>query len=213
MGARTAAGGRRVSAAARQVVDLAFGLSGEFVMHDYAWALYRALRERLDWLDEEPLAGIHPIRAATHLPDTVVLGRRAQLVLRLPVERVRDCAALEGEQFDLGAEVRLGAGSVRALNPHPVIYSALVCTGDDDEQAFFEHASTLIAEAGLGCQLIVGKRRDTRALPGCDAGYGLMLHGLSDADSLRVQGAGLGEGRKLGCGIFTPHKSIAPVGA
>ena len=39
--------------------------------------------------------------------------------------------------------------------------------------------------------------------------YGLALHGLSPADSVRVQGEGLGPHRRLGCGIFVPHKAIA----
>ncbi|PIV74684.1 MAG: hypothetical protein COW56_04530, partial [Rhodocyclales bacterium CG17_big_fil_post_rev_8_21_14_2_50_68_7] len=43
------------------------------------------------------------------------------------------------------------------------------------------------------------------------AGFGLMLHGLSPEDSLRMQSSGLGTNRTLGCGIFIPHKSIAPV--
>jgi hypothetical protein len=45
------------------------------------------------------------------------------------------------------------------------------------------------------------------------AGFSLMLHGLSVADSLRVQRAGIGPHRLLGCGIFVPHRSAAAVGA
>ena len=40
-----------------------------------------------------------------------------------------------------------------------------------------------------------------------------MLHGLSAADSLTVQRAGIGPHRALGCGLFVPHKSAAAVGA
>jgi hypothetical protein len=44
-------------------------------------------------------------------------------------------------------------------------------------------------------------------------GFSLLLHGLTPAQSLAVQESGLGEGRKLGCGIFVPHKSVVAVGA
>jgi hypothetical protein len=44
-------------------------------------------------------------------------------------------------------------------------------------------------------------------------GYSLMLDGLSPADSLRVLEAGLGRHRRLGCGLFVPHKSAAAVRA
>ena len=44
-------------------------------------------------------------------------------------------------------------------------------------------------------------------------GFSLLLHGLTPAQSLAVQSSGLGRGRKLGCGIFIPHKSVVAVGA
>ena len=40
----------------------------------------------------------------------------------------------------------------------------------------------------------------------------LMLADLTIRDSIRLQQSGLGTGRKLGCGIFIPHKGIDPVG-
>jgi hypothetical protein len=40
-----------------------------------------------------------------------------------------------------------------------------------------------------------------------------MLHGLATAASLRVLEAGVGRHRRLGCGLFVPHKSAAAVGA
>ena len=40
-----------------------------------------------------------------------------------------------------------------------------------------------------------------------------MLHDLKLEQSALLQQVGLGEHRKLGCGIFVPHKSIAAVAA
>ncbi len=40
-----------------------------------------------------------------------------------------------------------------------------------------------------------------------------MLDGLSAGDSLRVQQHGLGAHRRLGCGVFVPHRSAAAVAA
>jgi hypothetical protein len=40
----------------------------------------------------------------------------------------------------------------------------------------------------------------------------LMLANLDINDSVRLQQFGLGPGRKLGCGIFLPHKGIEAVG-
>jgi len=47
--------------------------------------------------------------------------------------------------------------------------------------------------------------RDSVYVPGWDC------HGLPIEHAIRVQQVGIGSNRKLGCGIFIPHKSIAPV--
>jgi len=39
----------------------------------------------------------------------------------------------------------------------------------------------------------------------------LMLHDVPPHKSLQIQDEGMGRNRLLGCGIFIPHKSIAPV--
>jgi hypothetical protein len=44
-------------------------------------------------------------------------------------------------------------------------------------------------------------------------GYSLMLDQLSAEDALSLLEAGLGAHRRLGCGLFVPHKSAAAVGA
>ena len=38
-----------------------------------------------------------------------------------------------------------------------------------------------------------------------------MVAELTPEHSIRLQQAGLGEGRKMGCGLFIPHKGIKPV--
>ena len=67
-------------------------------------------------------------------------------------------------------------------------------------------------QAGIGCKVVCGRRRSARAHAGEFAGFGLMLYELSPEHSLSLQKTGLGAGRKLGCGIFVPHKSAAAVG-
>jgi hypothetical protein len=36
-----------------------------------------------------------------------------------------------------------------------------------------------------------------------------MVAGLATDESLRLQATGLGIGRRLGCGLFIPHKDVA----
>lgn len=51
-------------------------------------------------------------------------------------------------------------------------------------------------------QLPDGSERITRSL---------MVAELKQAESVRLQQHGMGEGRKLGCGIFMPQKDIKAV--
>jgi hypothetical protein len=38
-----------------------------------------------------------------------------------------------------------------------------------------------------------------------------MIADLTSQDSITLQEQGLGEGRKIGCGLFVPHKDIKAV--
>ena len=198
---------------AAEVVDLAFALRGESIQPDYRLLLRQSVARVLDWFEHEAQAGIHPIRGATESGERLVLSRRAQLVLRLPVQRVGQGRRLTGARFDLGGPVEVGEAALRPLQSYPVLYSGFVSTGFEDEASVLAEAQRLVAAAGIECNLIVGKRRRAQGGDGPVTGYSLMLHGLSAEHSLRIQTAGLGGQHLLGCGIFVPHKSIAAVGA
>lgn len=200
-------------AARVDVVDLVFSLRGEAIVPDYADVLFRAVSGALGWIASEPRAGIHPIRGATESGDRLMLSRRARLVLRLPSARIDEARILSGSRFELGGDVEVGEGVVRPLAHYHVLYSPFVTTGHDNEQDFVAEATRLVAAASIECKLIVGKRREAAYQTSYVNGHSLMLHGLSPEHSLLVQSVGVGKHRLLGCGVFVPHKSIAPVGA
>jgi CRISPR-associated protein Cas6 len=195
------------------MVDVAFELRGGTVPADHGWDLYRLLAERLDWLADEPNAGVHPIRGAGAVMDQIYLGPRARLMLRLPQARVEQSFALSGALLDLGSRVEVGSAHLRSLFAHGTLYSQFVNTGTSDEGRFQRDISAELHDIGVGCKLIVGRMRRTQVQGVENAGFSLMLHELSAEDSLRMQALGLGTGRKFGCGIFVPHKSAAAVGA
>lgn len=196
-----------------RVVDLVFALRGESIPADHAWALYRALVAALDWLEDDALAGVHRIRGAQSAEGVVFLGQRAQLLLRVPHERIEAALALAGARLAVGTGLEVGGGHVRALLGHGTLYSPFVTADADREPEFQQAVSTALRTAGVACNVIVGKPRRL-ATGGSDLrGYSVMLHDLAPEESLRMQAAGLGGGRKLGCGILVPHKSAAAVGA
>ena len=194
-------------------VDVAFELRGGPIAGDHGYALFQALAHRLHWLEAEEQAGVHPIRGARTGDGGLYLTGRARLMLRLPPERTGEALALEGTSLALGAQVDVGTGRIRQLIAHRTLYSPLVVTGHADEEQFEDDVARVLRQFGIDCQIICGKARRARAGEGEVAGFGLMLHSLTSEQSLLLQRTGMGMARKMGCGIFVPHRSAAAVGA
>ena len=193
-------------------LDLAFALTGNRVDRGYAVGLYEALVAAAPWLEDEPLAGVHPIKGLTPSAGTLLIGGRTRLVLRVPDSRVAACEVLQGQALALPAPLHVGNASPRELLAHPVLHARLVVTGADDEGEFLVDIGRAITGLDLDCETIVGRRGELRIGSQVWPGFSLMLYGLSPEESLRVQAHGIGLHRKLGCGLFVPHKSVAAVG-
>jgi len=192
------------------VVDVLFELAGTSLPADCAEALADAVARWLPWLDAEPAAGIHPLRTAATTHGRVVLARRAKLVLRVPAARAADARALCGRTLAVADGVlTTGMATERPLAPSPTLYAQRVTTGAADDRAFHDDVLRWLADIGVRCEFISGRPRRLAAAGREIVGFGLALHGLAPADSVRVQGAGIGGERRLGCGIFVPHKAIA----
>ena len=93
------------------VVDLAFSIRCHALPVDHAYDLYAALAPHLPWLEQDPLAGIHPLHVAETAhgwvrpdkPNALLhLSRRTKLVLRLSAERVAETRTLEGKRLRVG---------------------------------------------------------------------------------------------------------------
>ncbi|MBE0614708.1 MAG: type I-MYXAN CRISPR-associated protein Cas6/Cmx6 [Burkholderiales bacterium] len=195
------------------MVDVAFALRGVSIPADHGWRLFRLLAERLDWLEDETEAGVHPIRGSRAVAGQIFLGSRARLMLRLPRSRAEQSFALSGARFELGNAFEVGKAHLRPLFAHGTLYSPFATTGTPDEAEFQSTVSRELEDAGIRCKIICGRARRAQTQDAEIVGYSLMLHELSPEHSLKMQATGLGGGRKLGCGIFIPHKSAAAVGA
>lgn len=190
-------------------VDVIFRLEGTSLPSDHAEALARAVAKWLPWLADEPAAGIHPLRTAPTTGGMVLLARRARLLLRMPAHRVEASLALSGRTLDVGEGLSTGSGEARELSPSSTLYSGRVASEAPDERAFHEEVAGWLESAGVRCELISGRARRLAVGGRAIAAFGLALHGLAPGDSLRIQSEGIGPHRRLGCGIFVPHKAIA----
>ncbi|MEW5892975.1 MAG: type I-MYXAN CRISPR-associated protein Cas6/Cmx6 [Pseudomonadota bacterium] len=195
------------------MAEVQFDLAGLEIPADHGYALFQELTRHLPWLADTPEAAIHPVHGAPSGRNAnLVINRRVKLVLRLPRERVKDVEALVGQTIDPGAgPITIGALKVRQLTPFQTLYAHFTDMGTPDEAEFLARARAELADMGIQCGLICGKRRELSTPEGRLEGYSLMLHDLTLLQSMQVIEKGLGRHHGYGCGIFVPHKSIKEV--
>lgn len=197
--------------AADEALDLAFALSGTRLPGEHAEALWDALVQRLPWLADEPGVGVHAIRASWN-DGSLLLSRRARLVLRLPRRRQADAMALTGCTLQVdGERLGLGEARVRPLEPYPTLSARFVATGAADELAHQQSVEAMLGRLGMPLRFICGRMRAMRCGGLAVSGAEVVLHGLRPEQSIAMQARGLGAGRHLGSGLFLPHKTISGI--
>jgi CRISPR-associated protein Cas6 len=206
------------------IVDLSFKVSCRSLPLDHAYALSVALQEALPWFEEEVEAGMHLIHGAESgngwirpegPQDILYLSRRTRMTLRLPQARVQSAkTTLQGRTLNVGDNpLTLGATSVHKLSTLTTVFARYVIADNvEDEMGFLEQAADRLANLGIRVKKMMGGRLHTMTLPERTiTTRSLMIDGLEVEESVSLQQQGLGPGRKLGCGLFLPHKGIGPV--
>lgn len=194
------------------MIDVAFPLCGRALPRDHRRALTEALEGALPWLAALPHAWLHRVNVAAGDGALALLSGRSRLMLRVPRSRADDVNVLAGVELTIGTQrVRLGEPRRRELLPHSTLYSHLVAEDTADEIAFLNAVAGELVALEVRARPVCGRRQAVD--DGRLAGFSLMLDGLSPEASLRVLETGLGIERRLGCGLFVPHKSAVAVGA
>lgn len=197
--------------ASATMIDLAYTLDGGALPREHRRALAAAIERQLPWLACLPDAAVHPLNVSAGDGPEALLSGRTRLTLRVPRDRTADAAALVGSELAVGNHgLRIGAMQARELLPYGTLYAHLVAADDEDELEFLRAARAELDTLGVPCRSICGRHQVTEG--GALQGFSLMLDGLSSAAALRVLEAGLGRHRRLGCGVFVPHRSASAVG-
>ncbi|HQT29855.1 MAG TPA: type I-MYXAN CRISPR-associated protein Cas6/Cmx6 [Thiobacillus sp.] len=198
-----------------EMIDLQFDLVGSTIPADNALLLSTALVQLLPWLGEDLRVGIQLIKGAeSNLGDTTInMNRRTKLAIRAPKNRVNDFQPLIGGKLDLaGHTLQIGQFKTRAFSPFANLYAHFVDMGSAGEEQFVQDVMhELDGHFQIRCGFICGRPQTLKSPTGPLFGYSLMLHDVPPHKSLQLQDEGMGRNRLLGCGIFIPHKSIAPV--
>ena len=207
------------------VVDVRFAIDCRRIPVDHAFALAHAIEMALPWITEEADAAIHTIHVAgsqngwerpPHSADAhLMVSRRTKLVIRLPSHRVAPLrSGLEGATLDVdGCAVRVGEGKVSSLTTESTLLARYVVPpAGDSEAEFLAWAAAELGHMGIRLRKALCGRATTITTPaGALPTRSLLLADLAPEDSVRLQQLGLGAHRRMGCGIFIPHKGVEAV--
>jgi CRISPR-associated protein Cas6 len=191
-----------------------FPLQGRQLPADHGYALYSAITRQLPALHGAPWLGLELISGVPWREGIIVLPTRgAQLRLRVPAVRYGTLLPLAGKRLDIaGHTLRLGIPTARPLQPSPSLYARVVTIKKFTEpEPFLDAARRQLDALGVNATLELPlddqgrfRRRVVQIHGRTVVGFSLAAHDLSDEDSLKLQSAGIGGRRAMGCGIFNP---------
>jgi len=208
------------------IIDLLFSIDCKRIPVDHAYALFHALHNAVSWLADEPRASVHPLHVAgsqngwerpAHGTDQLLLlSRRTKLTIRIPKGRAEELQRqLTGLTVDIaGHAMTIGQAKERQLSAGTTIFSRYVVSPPDaGEDTFLQWAADELSKLDVRMRkALCGKTTTLHTPEGNLHTRSLMLAELHPRESVRLQQAGLGSNRGMGCGIFIPHKGIEAVG-
>ncbi len=209
------------------VVDLAFPIQCRELPVDHLHALGTALCRAAPVLESDPRVGIHEIHLAGSqngwerpdpaLGQKLIPSRRTRLHIRIPRKlKAAVTEALEGATLDIdGHPLTLGKPKEKPLSKQTTLFArhiALEPGEEDDENAFLMRIARELKERGIPIKkALCGITQQIQTPQGPIKTRSLLFAELRPEHSVQLQQEGLGGHRRLGCGIFLPHKGIAPV--
>ncbi|MDH5471588.1 MAG: type I-MYXAN CRISPR-associated protein Cas6/Cmx6 [Gammaproteobacteria bacterium] len=208
------------------IVDLSFNIDCKKIGLDHAYDLSVALSSALPWLMDEEDAGVHLIHGASSGngwvrpeesgdEDFIYLSHRARMQLRVPRERIADTQILTGQVLDVGGyRVSVGKSQIKPLTTMGTLFARYIQVEQDEtEDLFLERVVNEMRSYDISVKKVLcGIDHEFRLPEGKVKTISLMVADLDPKDAFTLQHKGLGAGRKMGFGLFIPHKGIKPVG-
>lgn len=208
------------------VADLVFKINCRQIALDHAHDLYQALEGVLPWLADEEKAGIHMIHGAStgngwQRPEAgegegfIYLSKRSKMHIRLPKERYEDVKALIGKTINVGGDdITFGEYQIKPFTPLGTLFSRYVILQENEEEdQLLRRVADEMKVMGIRLKKALCGTGGEFILPeGKVHTASLMVADLDPDEAVILQQHGVGEGRKMGFGLFIPHKGIKPVG-
>ena len=206
------------------VIDLSYVVKCKCLPLEHMHELYESLSKVLPQLKDDKFAGIHPINGSesgngwerSSDPNALIyLSRRQKLSIRISKDYLQDAENLIGQTINVsGYDIELGKTSIKKLSDLPTTFCrSIMVDSRMDEDDFLQWAFNELKSLDITVnKMMAGKERVVELSTGNERiTRSLMVAELRQAESIRLQQHGLGEGRKLGCGIFLPQKDIKAV--
>ena len=203
------------------VLDVSFAIRCKRLPIDHHWALYQAIVKALPWFDEDAVSGVHSIHVAESgngwlRPEDddayLIPSRRTRLNLRIPKRRIEPVKALSGQCLSVAYQaLQLGDMKEKPFTNAAVLFARYVISADtESEEDFLQRMAREIRELTdvKVKKMMCGKSSTLSTPAGQVVTRHLMIADLENEPSIRLQQYGLGTGRKFGCGLLLPHKSI-----
>ena len=206
------------------ILDLSFAIKCKCLPLEHMQALLETLSNVMPWIKDDKFVGIHPINGSesgngwvrSNDPNELIyLSRRQKMTIRIPKKYLTEAENLVGQTINVaGHDLELGKTSTKMLSDLPTTFCrAIMIDSRMVEDDFLQWAYSELKKLDITVNKMMPGKESVVLLADGDERItrSLMVAELQKDESVRLQQHGLGEGRKLGCGIFLPQKDIKAV--
>lgn len=202
------------------IVDVSFKVNCKKIAADHSYDLFEAVLKKLPQIKEIENLAIHSIYGAEsgagwERPETeIYLSKRTRFCIRTPKEHSKDFFSLKNEILKVGEyEIQLSKPTIKELIVTDTLFCrSVVVENSNNEEEFLKNVHSSLKSMGVNVKkMLCGKEHLIKIPKKTLVGKTLLITDLEKDDSIKIQQLGIGIGKLYGCGIFLPHKSIAPV--
>ena len=202
------------------IVDVSFKVDCKKIAADHSYHLFEAVLKKFPQINDINNLAIHSVYGAEsgagwERPETeIYLSKRTRFCIRTPIEYSKDFFALDKEVLKVGEyEMNLSKPNIKNLIITDTLFCrSVVIENCKSEEDFLKNIHSSLRSMGVNVKKMLCGKEHTIQIPNKTLiGKTLLITDLEKDDSIKIQQLGLGIGKLFGCGIFLPHKSIAPV--
>ena len=200
-------------------VDVSFKVNCNKIAADHAYDLFKAILKKFPIIEKIDNLAIHSVYGAESgagwkRPETeIYLSKRTRFCIRTPKKYSKKFYSLDGETLNVGEyEMSLSKPTIKELIFTDTLFCRnVVVNNNNSEEEFLKEVDSSLFTMNIKVKkMLCGKEHITKTPKKNLVGKTLLITDLEKQDSIKIQELGIGIGKLFGCGIFLPHKSIAP---